>query len=65
MEAAPLAEVMTQYLLKEAAELIGREELATRMKVPLSMLDAWREGHAAMPVGRLVLLAAILEELAK
>ena len=48
-------------LLRKAAGLMGREELAAALKVPTSLLDAWISGHAAMPDRKLVVLADILD----
>jgi hypothetical protein len=51
-----------QELLQRAAELIGRDELAARLKVPTHLLDAWMGGQAAMPDRKLILLANILDQ---
>jgi len=60
-----MAETTKQELLRTAASVVGREELALHLKVPLHLLDAWMEGHAAMPDRKLVMLALVLEGLAK
>ena len=62
--AFPLAETRKQQLLKSAANLIGQDELAIRMKVPGSLLEAWISGHATMPDRKLIALAEILDRLA-
>jgi hypothetical protein len=58
-----VTEEAKRNLLRRAADLIGREELAIRLKVPATLLDAWINGHATMPTRKLVLLAQILEDL--
>ena len=47
-------------LLRRAAELIGRDELARRLKVPRHLLDAWMVGHATMPDRKIPLVADVL-----
>jgi hypothetical protein len=51
-------------LLRRAADLVGRDQLAVRLKVPASLLDAWISGTATMPDRRLTALADILDRLA-
>jgi hypothetical protein len=46
-----------------ASVRLGRAELATRMKVPESLLEAWIGGHASMPDRKLLLLAELLDQL--
>jgi len=46
-----------------AAERMGPPELAKRMNVPQSLLDAWMGGHASMPDRKLLLLAELLDQL--
>lgn len=41
---------------------MGKEELAIRLKVPESLLDAWMHGLATMPDRKLVLLAEVLDQ---
>jgi len=48
-------------LLRKAAALVGREELAVGLKVPLNLLDAWINGHATMPDRKLGALADLLD----
>lgn len=60
-----MAETTKQELLRRAASVVGREELAVRLKVPLHLLEAWLQGHATMPDRKLVMLALILEAMAK
>ena len=56
-----MAETTKQELLQRAVELMGREELARRLKVPGHLLDAWLQGQASMPDGKLMMLAVILD----
>jgi hypothetical protein len=59
-----VAQKTRQRLPRQAAELMGREELAIRLKVPAPLLDAWMRGLAAMPDRKLILLADALENFA-
>lgn len=52
-----------QRLLHRAAELLGPQELAVRLKVPFTLLDAWMRGLATMPDRKLLALADLLEKL--
>jgi hypothetical protein len=54
-----------QDIARRAAELIGKEELAVRLKVAQSLLDAWIGGHATMPDRMLMRLVDILNEQSK
>ena len=58
-----MAETTKQNLLRMAAVRIGREELAKRLKIPESLLEAWMGGHASMPDRKLLLLAELLDKL--
>lgn len=58
-----MAETTKQSLLAMAAKRIGRVELAQRLNVPESLLSAWMSGHASMPDGKLLALAALLDQL--
>ena len=61
-----MSETRKQILLKKAAELIGsRDELAAQLNVPGSLLEAWISGDATMPDGKLMHLAATLNDLAR
>ena len=51
-------------ILRRAQELIGREQLASRLGIPEAVLDAWVRGDATMPDGKLLDLAAALAEIA-
>ena len=52
-----------QNLLRMAAQRLGHEELARRMKIPESLLTAWMSGHASMPDRKLLILADLLDKL--
>jgi len=58
-----VAETTKQNLLRMAAARIGHPELAKRMNIPESLLDAWMGGHASMPDRKLLLLAELLDQL--
>ena len=51
-----------QELLRKAADLLGRDELATGLKVPLDVLEAWMSGAGTMPARKLSALADLLDE---
>ena len=59
-----MGETRKQRLLKSAADLIGRDALAARLKVAESLLEAWINGHATLPDRKLIALAEVLDELA-
>ena len=59
-----MLESKKQELLRNAANLMGHEELAGRLKVAPSVLDAWMNGGASMPDRELRLLADILDKFA-
>jgi hypothetical protein len=50
-----------QQMLRRAVRDVGRTQLADALGVPPPLLDAWVEGKASMPDGKLVLLSGILE----
>ena len=52
-----------QKLLRKVAERIGRRELAVRLQVPESLLEAWISGHASMPDRKFLALADFLDEI--
>jgi hypothetical protein len=52
-----------QQLLRKVAERIGRRELAVRLQVPESLLEAWISGHASMPDRKFLALADFLDEI--
>jgi hypothetical protein len=54
-------ETTRQLLLKKAAQLFGRTDLAVRLRVPVPLLDAWIAGHGSMPDRKLALLADLLD----
>jgi hypothetical protein len=50
-----------QRLLRKAVSLMGMEELAAALSVPVNLLDAWITGKASMPDEKLSVLADLLE----
>ena len=58
-----MAETTKQNLLEMAAKRIGRAELAKRLNVPESLLEAWMRGLASMPDRKLLALAELLDQL--
>ena len=53
-----------RQVLQRAAELVGRDQLAERLGTPETQLDVWIRGQAAMPDGKLFVLAALLDKVA-
>jgi DNA-binding transcriptional regulator YdaS (Cro superfamily) len=60
-----MTEKTKQDLLRRAAALVGKEELASRLAVPPSLLDAWMSGHASMPDRKLLVLADLLDKVGR
>lgn len=54
-----------RHLLQRAMELMGRDQLAARLGIAETLLDAWIRGDVTMPDGKLLVLAAVLDEIAK
>jgi len=50
-----------RQLLERAARLVGQDELARRLNVTASLLESWTRGDVAMPDGRLMDLARVLD----
>ncbi len=50
-----------QHLLRKAAGLMGKEELAERLDVSQSLLEKWIDGDAVMPDRKLLKLANVLD----
>ena len=50
-------------LLCRAADLIGRDQLASGLKISAALLDSWLSGRASMPDRQLSALADLLEEI--
>jgi hypothetical protein len=57
-----LLQATKKQLLRKAAELMGTDELAVRLKIPQHLLEAWMNGHTIMPDRKLALLANVLEQ---
>jgi DNA-binding transcriptional regulator YiaG len=53
-----------QKVLASASDLLGREELAARLGVNSTVLEAWIAGRTAMPSLKLRLLTIALAEFA-
>ncbi len=53
-----------QKVLASASDLLGREELAVRLGVNSTVLEAWIAGRTAMPSLKLRLLTIALAEFA-
>jgi hypothetical protein len=58
-----VAETTKQNLLRMAAGRLGNAELAKRLNIPESLLQAWIGGHASMPDRKLLRLAELLDQL--
>jgi len=44
---------------------MGRDELAQRLNVPPTLLEAWMRGDATMPDGKLMELARALDNISR
>lgn len=53
----------TQELLRRAAKLVGRDNLALALRVSQDLLQAWMDGQATVPARKLAALGDYLEEL--
>lgn len=51
-----------QDLLRRSAELVGKLNLAQRLRISESQLEAWMRGDSTMPDGQLLRLAEILAD---
>jgi hypothetical protein len=54
-----------QNLLRRAVDLAGLEEVARALKASPTLIDAWMNGHAAMPDPKLLVLADFLDKLGR
>ena len=54
-------ETVKQRLLREASALMGKPELAQRLKVSEQQLADWIGGEAKMPDRKLLVLADVLD----
>ena len=52
-------------LLEQAVRLLGRTNIAARFGVPETVLGAWMRGETPMPTRNLLVLAAMLDQLAQ
>jgi hypothetical protein len=64
-DSGTVAESTKRRLLRKAADLLGQDDLAVRLRVPTTLLDAWMRGLTAMPDRKLLLLADVLDKLAE
>jgi hypothetical protein len=59
-----IRETTRQRLLRQAADHIGRDELAVRLKASAALVDAWMHGLATLPDRKFSLLADVLHNFA-
>jgi DNA-binding transcriptional regulator YiaG len=59
-----MPDTTAQNVLASASDLLGREELAARLGVNSTVLEAWIAGRTAMPSLKLRLLTIALAEFA-
>ena len=65
-KAKRVAKAIKQRLLREGVKLLGRDEVAYRLRISLARLNLWLRGRAAMPDGKMPRLAdRMLAKLAK
>ena len=57
-----MLEQRKQELLRNVADIVGRRELAARLRVTEALLDQWIDGQCAVPHRTLVALVDILDE---
>jgi hypothetical protein len=58
-----VTETTRQRLLAMAAERIGKEALAEKLKTPVHLVELWMVGMATMPDRKLMELANIIDQL--
>jgi hypothetical protein len=51
-----------RQILERADMQLGREELARRLNVPPALVESWIGGYAAIPDGKLMVLACLLDK---
>ena len=54
-----------QDLLRRSAELVGKLNLAQRLRISERQLEAWMRGDSVMPDGQLLRLAEILADVSR
>lgn len=54
-----------RQLLERGAKLLGPEELARRLNMPATVLEAWLCGTATMPDGKLMDLARLFHRISQ
>ena len=52
-------------LLSKAADLIGRQKLASRLNISPALLDSWISGSRSVPDGKLMELARTMDQLSR
>lgn len=60
-----MLEAEKRRILQQATEVIGREQLAGRLGVPVTVLEAWQRGESSMPDGQLLKIAIMLDDLGR
>ena len=56
-----MAQSTAHALLHRASQLVGKDALATRLNVPMHLLDVWLRGHATVPERKLLALIDLLD----
>ena len=56
---------LKRELLNRAARLLDVVDLARRLNVPSALLETWMRGDAAMPDGKLMDLARLLDRISR
>ena len=54
-----------QMLLSRAADLIGRQKLASGLNISTALLDSWISGSASVPDRKLMELALTMDKLGR
>jgi len=54
-----------QMLLRKAADLIGRQKLASCLNISPALLDSWISGSGSVPDGKLMELALTMDKLSR
>jgi DNA-binding transcriptional regulator YdaS (Cro superfamily) len=52
-------------LLSKAADLIGRQKLASCLNISPALLDSWISGSGSVPDGKLMELALTMDKLSR
>jgi DNA-binding transcriptional regulator YdaS (Cro superfamily) len=54
-----------RQLIERASKLVGQEQLARRLNVSPTLLEAWLSGDATLPDGKLMELARVMDKLSR